>query len=133
MNNLLQYPETTVFNKLVPKTTFYRHLEVSTKMKQHFIDDVATVTWLYKLAPTTLNVEGGKAVHEIVVFAVKLKEKNCPNDVFLFIDKNMPRHVVFILEYEGQYKLLLNYKECAERGTDGIHHTEIVYYRLVRQ
>lgn len=23
------------------------------------------------------------------------------DDVFLFIDRNMPRHVVFILEYEG--------------------------------
>lgn len=55
-------------------------------------------------------MEDGKQVHEIVVFSASLKSKDCPNDVFLFIDRNMPRHVVFILEYEDRYKVLLNYK-----------------------
>ena len=61
----------------------------------------------------------GKEVHEIVVFSAQLKSQDCPDDVFLFIDRNMPRHVVFVLEYEGQYKLLLNYKEWldASAGT----------------
>lgn len=75
------------------------------------IDDVVAIKWLYKLAPSILNVADGKEVHEIVVFSAQLKSQDCPDDVFLFIDRNMPRHVVFILEYEGQYKLLLNYKE----------------------
>ena len=43
----------------------------------------------------------GKEVHEIVVFSAQLKSQDCQDDVFLFIDRNMPRHVVFILEYEG--------------------------------
>lgn len=60
--------------------------------------------------PSTIHVEDGKLVHEIVVFSAVLKAKDCPNDVFLFIDRNMPRHVVFILEYEDRYKVLLNYK-----------------------
>ena len=71
---------------------------------------MASINWLYKLAPSTINVEDGKQVHEIVVFSAVLKDKDCPNDVFLFIDRNMPRHVVFILEYEDRYKVLLNYK-----------------------
>ena len=88
-------------------------------MKQHFVDDVVAIKWLYKLAPSTLNVADGKEVHEIVVFSAQLKSQDCPDDVFLFIDRNMPRHVVFVLEYEGQYKLLLNYKEWldASAGT----------------
>ncbi len=45
---------------------------------------------------------------------VSLKAKDCPLDVFTFIDKNMPRRVVFVLEYAGSYKLLLNYKEPAD-------------------
>src|SRR5574344_2333408 len=111
MNNILQFPETTLFGKLVPKTAFYRHLDVNSKMKQRFVDDVSSITWLYKLSPSTLNVQDGTNVHEIVAFYVVLKVKDCPNDVFLFIDKNMPRHVVFLLQCEDEYRLLLNYKE----------------------
>lgn len=106
----LKFPRTTIVGKPVPKNAFYKHLEVNAKMKQHFVDDVVSIHWLYKLAPSTINVEDGKQVHEIVVFSAVLKDKDCPNDVFLFIDRNMPRHVVFILEYDNRYKVLLNYK-----------------------
>lgn len=107
----LHYPESTIVSKPVPKQAFYKHLEVNAKIRQHFVDDVVRIDWLYKLAPSTLNVEDGKQVHEIVVFSAQLKSQDCPDDVFLFIDKNIPRHIVFVLEYEGRYKLLLNYKE----------------------
>ena len=106
----LKFPRTTIVDKPVPKNAFYKHLEVNAKIKQHFVDDVVSIHWLYKLAPSTINVEDGKLVHEIVGFSAVLKDKDCPDDVFLFIDRNMPRHVVFILEYDNQYKVLLNYK-----------------------
>ena len=114
----LKFPRTTIVGKPVPKNAFYKHLEVNAKMKQHFVDDVVSIHWLYKLAPSTINVEDGKLVHEIVVFSAVLKSKDCPDDVFLFIDQNMPRHVVFILEYESRYKVLLNYKEWKD-GQNG--------------
>lgn len=116
MNNILQFPETTLFGKLVPKNAFYRHLDINAKMKQRFVDDVSSITWLYKLSPSTLNVLDGTNVHEIVLFHVVLKVKDCPNDVFLFIDKNMPRHVVFLLQCEDEYRLLLNYKEWQDQS-----------------
>ena len=72
---------------------------------------MAGILWLYKLAPSTLNVADGMQVHEIVLFLVTLKARDCPNDVFRFIDEQMPRHVLFILEHEGCCRQLLNYKE----------------------
>ena len=71
----LHYPPTTFVGKPVPKNAFYRHLEVNAKMKQHFVDDVVAIKWLYKLAPSTLNVADGKEVHEIVVFSAQLKSR----------------------------------------------------------
>ena len=114
----LKFPRTTIVGKPVPKNAFYKHLEVNAKIKQHFVEDVVSIHWLYKLAPSTINVEDGKQVHEIVVFSAVLKSKDCPDDVFLFIDQNMPRHVVFILEYDNRYKVLLNYKEWKD-GQNG--------------
>ena len=107
----LKFPPSSKVGKPVPKNAFYKHLEVNAKIKQHFVDDVVGINWLYKFAPSTLNVADGTKVHEIVIFSAGLKSKDCPDDVFLFIDQNMPRHVIFILEYESKYKLLLNYKE----------------------
>ena len=67
--------------------------------------------WLAKFAPGTLNVADGKDVHEIAVFHVPVKDNNCPNDLFSFIDSMMPRHTIFILSKDDLVSLHLNYKE----------------------
>lgn len=78
------------------------------------MEDVERIQWLYKLAPSTMNVDEGKMVYEIVVFLVVLKVEDTPDDVFLAIDRQMPRHVVFVLQYANRGRLLLNYKEWAD-------------------
>ena len=108
---MIEFPDTTLVNKQVPKNAFYRHLEVNANMKKHFVDDVDRIVWANKLAPSTLNVTSGKLVQEITVFSVSLKSKGCPSDVFVFIDKNLPRHTVFILSFECEQSVLINYKE----------------------
>lgn len=114
---MIKFPETTIVNKIVPKTAFYKHLEVNSSMKTHFVDDVERIVWSNKLAPSTLNVSDGKLVHEITVFTVVLKNKDCPSDIFVFIDKNLPRHTVFFLSYEGERSILINYKEATQANS----------------
>ena len=108
---MIKFPESTLVGKTVPKTAFYKNLEVNARMKQHFVDDVASVTWVAKIAPSTLNVTDGKTVHEITVFRMVLKKEEVPSDVLMLIDKQMPRHTVFVLQHEGKYCLYVNYKE----------------------
>lgn len=114
MDNLLKYPSSALVNRIIPKKAFYGHLEVNQKMKQHFVNDINSFTWLYKLAENTVNVPAGKRIAEINVFAALLKEKDCPDDVFRFIDSCMPQYLVFILCYEGECRLLIDYKEPTE-------------------
>jgi hypothetical protein len=90
-------------------------------MKSHFVNDVESIRWLYKLSPDTLNVTASEDMKEIEVFVATLKEADCPTDLFTFIDTNMPRHLVFILLHdnrsaEGRLQgkncmLLINYKQ----------------------
>lgn len=108
---MIEFPETTRVNKNVPKNVFYKHLEVSTKMKRIFVNDVDRIVWGYKFAPSTLNVTNGKLVHEITVFEVILKVMECPSEMFVFIDKNIPRHTVFILKCDNYCCAVINYKE----------------------
>lgn len=108
---MITFPESTLVGKTVPKTAFYKNLEVNARMKQRFVDDVASVTWVAKIAPSTLNVTDGKMVHEITVFRMVLKKEEVPSDVLMLIDKQMPRHTVFMLQYEDKCCLYINYKE----------------------
>jgi len=107
--NLLRYPETTLFGKTVPKKYFYDQLEVSARMKQRFVNDIEEIVWLYKLAPTTLNVQKGEQVGEIEIMLCPLKDVDCPVDVFKFISQKIPHHIVFILQYGNSYRLLIQY------------------------
>lgn len=108
---MITFPESTIVGKTVPKTAFYKNLEVNARMKQRFVDDVASVTWMAKIAPSTLNVTDGKTVREITVFRMVLKKEEVPSDVLMLIDKQMPRHTVFVLQHEGKCCLYVNYKE----------------------
>ncbi len=114
MDNLLHYPQATIVNRVVPKTMFYKFMEVNPRMKTRFVNDVANITWLYKLAASTLNVTDTESMREIEVFVVNLKQPDCPADLFTFIDINMPHHIVFVLVHDSHAMLLINYKDWAD-------------------
>ena len=114
MNNILNYHKDVIVDRVVPKTMFYKFMEVNPRMKVRFVNDVVKITWLYKLSANTLNVTSSDDLVEIDVFVATLKEQNCPTDLFTFIDTNMPHHIVFILEYDNSYMILLNYKDWAD-------------------
>ena len=113
MENLLNYPQSCIVDRVVPKTMFYKFMEVNPRMKARFVNDVVSITWLYKLSAQTLNVMDSEDMKEIEVFVAALKGPDCPPDLFAFIDCNMPHHIVFILTYEDNAMLLINYKEWA--------------------
>lgn len=119
---MIVFPFSTLVGKSVPKTAFYRNLDINAKIKQRFVDDVASITWTAKIAPSTLNVADGKTVHEIAVFRMELKSKEVPTEVLTFIDRRMPRHTLFLLQHDDAFCLLLNYKEWADpaKGTFNI-------------
>ena len=111
--NILNYPQSTIVNRVVPKTIFYKFMEVNPRMKTHFVNDVVNITWLYKLSAATLNVVDSDNLKEIEVFVAQLKQPDCLPDLFSFIDANMPHHIVFILTHNENAMLLINYKDWA--------------------
>lgn len=117
MNNILSYPHTCIVDRIVPKNMFYKFMEINPKMKSHFVNDVVSINWLYKLSAQTLNVTSSEDMSEVEVFVATLKGPDCPSDLFSFIDQNMPHHIIFILMYEGSAMILINYKDW----TDSTH------------
>lgn len=114
MDNILHYPQSTIVGRVVPKTMFYKFMEVNPRMKSRFVNDVVNITWLYKLSASSLNVTDTEDMKEIEVFVVNLKQPDCPTDLFSFIDTNMPHHIVFVLMHDNSAMLLINYKDWAD-------------------
>ena len=108
---------TTDFNKRIPKEKFYENLSVTPKLKECFIEQIKVIYWRNKIASTTTNLASGSTVTEIEIFEVKLKEGILEEAVLRQIDKEMPYHIVFLLEYEGKYQAWTAYKEVFNGNT----------------
>ena len=113
---MLGLPKSTEFNKRIPKQKFYDHLTVSPILKRSFVDQIRIIYWANKIAPSTLNLEEGKNVTEIEVFHIRLNQKTLDENVLKQIDREIPYHILFVLEYDGKYKAVMGYKEAAGSG-----------------
>lgn len=126
---MLGLPKTTEFNKRIPKQKFYENINVTPALRRIFIDQIKVVHWRNKIAPSTMNLEAGANVTEIEVFEVKLNSAPLDVSVLRQMDKEIPYHIVFLLEYEGKYQAWTAYKEKAGSGSnafkvDTYYHTD---------
>lgn len=108
---MLGLPKSTEFNKRIPKQKFYDNLTVTPALKKVFIDQIKTIYWRNKIAASTTNLALGTTVTELEVFEVKLNSQLLDDSFLRQIDKEIPYHILFILEYEGKYKAVIGYKE----------------------
>ena len=113
---MLGLPKSTEFNKRIPKQKFYDNLTVSPTLKRSFVDQIRIIYWANKIAPSTLNLAEGKNVTEIEVFHIRLNQETLDENVLKQIDREIPYHILFVLEYDGKYKAVIGYKEAAGSG-----------------
>ncbi len=152
---MIGLPKTTEFNRRIPKQKFYENLTVSPALKRVFVDQIKVIFWRNKIAATTMNLAAGETVTEIEIFEVKLAEPKLDESVLRQIDKEIPYHIIFLLECDGKYQAWTAYKEAAASGnnafkvgtyyhTDWLEETELplkidglsidkVYENFVRQ
>lgn len=114
---MLGLPMTTEFNKRIPKQKFYENIAVTPAMKKAFVEQIRIIYWRNKIATTTLNLATGEQVTEIEVFEVRLSAPELDESVLRQIDREIPYHILFLLEYEDKYRAVIGYKEAAAGKT----------------
>lgn len=114
---MIGLPKSTEFNRRIPKQKFYENLTVSPALKRVFIDQIKVIYWRNKIAATTMNLAAGEVVTEIEIFEIKLTEPKLEESVLRQIDKEIPYHIVFLLECDGRYQAWTAYKEAAVSGS----------------
>lgn len=111
---MFNLPQSTEFNKRIPKQKFYDNLSVIPAIKRIFVEQIKTIHWANKIAATTVNVAEGEAVKEIEVFIVSLTKPELDEKVLHLIDKEIPYHILFLLEHNDKYQAWIGYKEKSD-------------------
>lgn len=97
--DFFELPSSTKVGRVVPKNTFDEY--TNTKQKKQFTDDILRITWTHKLSSETINLES-KDIQEIQVFKVELKEQSDIHKILTLINKAIPYHIVFWVEFKEQ-------------------------------
>ena len=126
---MIGLPKTTEFNKRIPKQKFYENMDISPVLKKVFVEQVKIIYWRNKIAASTTNLAAGSHVRELEVFEVRLNSSVLDDSLLRQIDKEIPYHILFLLEYDGKYQAWIGYKEAASSGikafkVNGYYHTE---------
>ncbi len=124
---MIGLPKTTEFNKQIPKQKFYKNIDISPALKKIFVEQVKTIYWRNKIAASTMNLLAGTNVTELEVFEICLNSPISDDSLLRQIDKEIPYHILFLLEYRGKYQAWIGYKEILAFGNKEFKVNEYYY------
>ena len=108
---MIGLPKSTEFNKRIPKQKFYENMEISPVIKQIFVEQIKMIYWRNKIAVSTTTLATGHDVTEIEVFEIRLNHSELDERVLRQIDREIPYHILFLLEYERKNQAWIGYKD----------------------
>lgn len=107
---MFDLPSSTKVDRIIPKTKFYERTRISTAIRDEFTGIIGRITWLHKLAPSTLNIEATDRVEELQIFLVELKTRDIPSKALSVIDKSIPYPILFVLQHENDTCYIIQHK-----------------------
>jgi hypothetical protein len=105
------FPSSTRKDLRLPKESFYTHATMTSTLKRAMVDDIEQIVWSHTLTAETLNVNKSEKVRQIDVLTVSVKKKECNEKIFEVIERAIPRHILFVLRFKSECRLLIHYKE----------------------
>ena len=126
---MFELPKSTEFNKRIPKQKFYENMQITPALKKCFVDQIKVIHWRNKIAASTVNLAAGEKVTELEIFSIRLNNGTLDEAVLKQIDREIPYHILFLLEYDGKTQAWIGYKESSSSGTmafkvNRYYHTE---------
>ena len=106
-------PESTTVDRKIPKKKFYENLNVSPSLKRSFVEEIQAIYWSNKIAPSTVNIQEGNSVKELEVFTIELNGDTLNEAVLRQIDREIPYHILFVLQFEEAVQSWIAYKESS--------------------
>ena len=113
--NILKFPDSTLYGKEVPKTVFIKQVKDHKESFRKFMtDEFESITWLYKLHSSTLNVLDSSPLDEIDVFYCQMKRDFYSINPFCGLDRLIHHRTMFIIKYGESIDILMHHKEAVK-------------------
>lgn len=112
---MFNLPQSTVIQKVIPKNAFDAY--INTRQKKDFADKILRITWANKIALDTLNLAGNE-VKEIQCFKIELKVRATIKDLLLIIEKAIPYHILFWVEFDNEFYISTSAKHLNPQNED---------------
>lgn len=111
---LFSFPAQGRVARVVPKSKIYEHGPVTSALRDKFVRQVEQITWAYKLAPETINLQARGGVAEIQVFDITQKAAELDENVLRAIDRAIPLPIIFQLHHEQRTRMVATFKRPSE-------------------
>lgn len=111
---LYQYPPSAAVDRLIPKNKLYEQGAANSKLKQKFIDEVAKITWAYKLSAGSLNIQTDTLFQEVQIFRIVARTADIDVSILKYIDKLIPTPVIFEIIHNDRVKVVAAYKRVSQ-------------------
>lgn len=95
---MLTLPHTTIVDRNIPKNSFEAY--TNTRQRKLLATHIDKIRWANKLSKQTIKLEGDN-IQEIQIFTIQLKQKDSIDALLDLIDKCIPYHIIFVLNFEG--------------------------------
>lgn len=102
---MINFPESTVVHKRIPKEAFYKHLPLSAVLKAKFVSDVDSILVTNSLTKENLNLVKEAEVKEILLLTINLKKQNFDGKIVEAIARQNSHKLIFLLVYEDWLQL----------------------------
>ena len=111
---LYQYPQSAAVDRSIPKNKLYEQGAANSKLKQKFIDEVAKITWAYKLSAGSLNIQTDTLFQEVQIFRIVARTADIDLSILKYIDKLIPTPVIFEIIHNDRVKVIAAYKRVSQ-------------------
>lgn len=102
---MIDFPESTVVRRRIPKEAFYKHLPLTPSLKAKFVSDIDSIIVANSLTKENLNLAKDSEIKEIMLLMINLKKQNFDGKILEAIARQNPHKLVFLLVYEDIYQL----------------------------
>ncbi|MFZ3166718.1 MAG: DUF4391 domain-containing protein [Candidatus Methanoperedens sp.] len=126
--NTIMFPKTTIIGKKIPKQRFYDNVELSTSLKNKFVEQIEGIVFANKFSKDTLNIPKTDEIEEVFVFDITLKETKFIDeieDVLTVIDRSVPYPILYKFNIREFVVYKIAYKK---RNQNDINKSVVVVY-----
>lgn len=104
---MIDFPEASRIHKALPKEAFYRHIPLTSKVKEKFVTDIEKIYAEWSFTKGTFNLEKDGEINEILVLLIKLKQQSIDTKIFEAIAKQNSHKLLFVCSAGDELKLAI--------------------------